>query len=189
MFVYCIQRGFTLIELLVTLALVAILMGVAAPSFVAFQRNAELSSLTNTLLASMNAARGEAMKRGRNAMISPIDNSKWENGWVVYVDMDSTKSYSTGDVQILSRPALPIYISVNADGIADETKPNPRINFKPSGFPDGFSGNLTFTIERNDVPASQVFAETRRLKIHVTGRVRICKPTSNTDINCTLKDS
>ena len=52
--------GFTLIELMVTLAIAAVLMMVAAPSFVGFQRNSEMTSVTNSLLAAANAARAEA---------------------------------------------------------------------------------------------------------------------------------
>ena len=48
--------GFTLIELMVTIALAAVLMTIAAPSFVQYQRNSELTSLTNSLLAAINAA-------------------------------------------------------------------------------------------------------------------------------------
>ena len=184
MFFYCIQRGFTLIELLVTLALVAILMGVAAPSFVAFQRNAELSSLTNTLLASMNAARGEAMKRGRNAFVSPVDNVKWGSGWVVYVDIDGSQSFSASDVTLVDSQALPAYIAIS--GTANAIESPPYILFDAAGYSkkkSGAFGALTFTLARNDVPASQALAETRRLIIASTGRVRSCKPA--TDATCT----
>ena len=36
--------GFTLIEMMITLAIAAVLMMVAVPSFLAFQRNAELTA-------------------------------------------------------------------------------------------------------------------------------------------------
>ena len=177
--------GFTLIELMVTLALVAILMNVAAPSFIAFQRNAELTSLTNSLLAAMNAARGEAMKRGRYALVSPLDNSKWESGWVVYVDMDRSQTYdASADVTLLSRQALPSYITIT--GNKNVVASPPYIMFDASGYSKdkgGGFGALTFSIARNDVSASDVAAETRRLIIASTGRVRSCKPA--TDTTCT----
>lgn len=58
-------RGFTLIELMVTLAVVVVLLRVCVPGFVSMQRNSELTSAANGLLASINAARTEAMKIGR----------------------------------------------------------------------------------------------------------------------------
>ena len=179
------RRGFTLIELLVTLALVAILMTVAAPSFVAFQRNAELTSLANTLLASMNAARGEAMKRGRNAFVSPIDNAKWESGWVVYVDMDKSQNYSSSsDITLLSIPSTPSYIAIT--GTKNVIASPPYIMFDASGYSKDKSGGfgaLTFSIARNDVSSSEIAAQTRRLIIASTGRIRLCKPV--TDPTCT----
>ena len=184
MFFNRVQRGFTLIELLVTLALVAIMMGVAAPSFMAFQRNAELSSLTNTLLAGMNAARGEAMKRGRNAFVSPVDNTKWSSGWVVYVDIDGSQSFNASDVTVLTSQALPAHIAISGTDNANASPP--YILFDALGYSkkkNGGFGALTFTIARNDVSAGQALAETRRLIIASTGRVRSCKPA--TDASCT----
>jgi len=183
-------RGFTLVELLVTLALVAILMNVAAPSFVAFQRNAELTSLSNTLLASLNTARGEAMKRNRRAVVSPLNPTTWDNGWFVYVDEDSSCTYSAadGDILLQEQIALPSYIDVNANGTARTTLANPSIRYLSSGFPDFTNNaglpNLTFTIQRNDVTNAVTNGQVRRLVIARTGRVRVCKPTSVTDANC-----
>src|SRR5688500_7599105 len=45
------SEGFTLIELLTTIVLAAILLAVAAPNFMAFQRNSELTSAANSMLA------------------------------------------------------------------------------------------------------------------------------------------
>ena len=65
------SAGFTLIELVVTIAIAAVLAALAVPSFIQYQRNSELTSLTNSLLAAVNAAKGEAMKTGRNAFVIP----------------------------------------------------------------------------------------------------------------------
>ena len=79
--------GFTLIELMVTIAIAAILLMIGVPSFVAFQRNSELTSATNSLVAAISAAKGEAMKRGQSAVVVPTPPSNsWKDGWTVFVD-------------------------------------------------------------------------------------------------------
>ena len=178
--------GFTLIELMVTIAIVAILMVVAVPSFITYQRNSELTSFSNTLLASINAARGEAMKRGRYAMVVPADGLLWSSGWVVFVDVDGTRTYNAAnDVTVLTKEAAPGYLTVSGNGTAGESPP--YIMFDASGYSAKKTGsvspkNLAFTIVRNDVAASGLGEQTRRLLIAVTGRARVCKP--STDSTC-----
>jgi type IV fimbrial biogenesis protein FimT len=182
-----IARGFTLIELMVSIALVAILMMVVAPSLTTFQRNAELTSFSNTLLASINAARGEAMKRGRYAMVVPIDGTNWSSGWIVFVDMDRSQAYeAANDVSILTRGALPSYLEIpTPTGTANESPP--YLMFDATGYSKnkaGGFGAITFQIRRNDVSGTEQLQQTRRIKIASTGRVRVCTPASSTDTLC-----
>lgn len=178
-------RGFTLIELLVTIALAAILMAVAAPSFTSFQRNAELTSFANSMVAGINAARGEAMKRGRYAMVVPADDTNWSSGWKVFVDVDRTQAYEVAnDILILSREAPPSYLTITANGSASDSPP--YMMFDASGYPKtkaGSFGALSWSVARNDVDSGLVATETRRVVISSTGRVRTCKP--SVDSTCT----
>lgn len=59
-----INSGFTLIELLVTIAILAIILAFAAPSFVNLIENSRVSTQANTLLTAVNLARSEAVKQG-----------------------------------------------------------------------------------------------------------------------------
>ena len=185
-------RGFTLIELMVTLAIAAILLMVAIPSMTTYKRNAELTSATNTLLGSINAARGEAMKRGMNAMVVPTNNgTDWNAGWIVFVYKfvaGRTPAYTydaTYDTIISSQAPLPSYVNITANGTAGSSAP--YIMFDASGFvkvkPADPSGNLTFSLSRTDVSGTELAQQTRRIKIAKTGRTRTCKPAS--DSTCT----
>lgn len=180
------HAGFTLIELMLTVTIAAVLMMVAVPSLSTYRRNAELTSITNTLVASINTARGEALKRGLSAMVVPTNNgSVWEKGWVVFVDTDSSRSYNTGDTLVFTQPATESYIDISANNEAK--KAVSQIRFDASGFPQGPSntaGNLTFVVSRTDGSASTDWSEKRVLVISRTGRTRVCKPVSAADPAC-----
>lgn len=184
--------GFTLIELMVTLAIVVVLMAVAVPSLTTFQRNAQLTTFSNTMLASMNAARGEAMKRGRYAMVVPLDGSNWSSGWTVFVDVDRSQTYSAAhDITILTQGPSPNYLTISGNGSVVDSA-GPYLMFDASGYAKlkaGGFGACTMEVKRNDVSGTGQLAETRRLKIASTGRARICTPTSTSDANCSATSS
>lgn len=84
----CRLKGFTLIELMVALAVLAILLGMAVPSFTDVSLSSKLRSLANALVASATLARSEAIKR--NATITLCASSdgaactgNWHQGWIV----------------------------------------------------------------------------------------------------------
>ena len=174
--------GFTLVELMVTLGIVAALALLAIPGVESFKRNAELSSLSNTLLASLNAARGEAMKRGVPAFIVPANNAAdWNTGWTVFVDNGSgtprDQAYTAGDDLLVSaQPAPRSYFTITANGTAGE---NPAyIMFDGMGYSRTKAyafGALTLSITRNDLSGDEQLKETRRLIVASSGRVRVCR--------------
>lgn len=172
--------GFTLIELLVTLTIIAVAMAIAVPSMLAFQRNAELTSAANSLLASINAARSEAMKRGMNAMVKPIDNTNWGKGWVVFVDVarDGDPD-NTDNIRISSQTALPSYFDISGFNVKFDASGFAKATTSPSHAPNG-----SFVLQRNDLSGSDQLNQTRKVIVSLTGRVRTCKPKSTTDSDC-----
>lgn len=183
----CAARGFTLIELMVTILVAAILTTIAAPSFREYQRNSELTSLTNTLLAAVNSARGEAMKYSAYAMIVPSEGADWNAGWRVFVDKNMDKKYKKeDDVLLLEQAAPPSYISIAGTGSAAGSSPS--IIFNASGYAGVGStfSNVTINIKRNDVTGPRY---TRRLKISKSGRARVCRPVDESDTNCSAGSS
>jgi type IV fimbrial biogenesis protein FimT len=57
--------GFSLVELMVTVAIAAILMAIAAPSFKIFIDNQKLLTTATEFYSAVNMTRSEAIKRGR----------------------------------------------------------------------------------------------------------------------------
>jgi type IV fimbrial biogenesis protein FimT len=176
------SAGFTLIELMVTITIAAILLMVAAPSFVAFKRNSELTSISNSLVAAMNAARGEAMKRGARAMVTPLTGGDWSTGWTVFVDVDRDGVYTaSSDITVLSQPALQAYFTASSQTGAGTAAA--YVLYDPSGYSKTTAAafqSVAVSIARNDISGADLADQTRRVVVAVTGRVRACKPATDT---------
>lgn len=61
-------RGFTVVELMVTLALLALLLGLAMPSFTTWVRNAQVRTVSDALQNGLRLAQGEAVRRHRQVV-------------------------------------------------------------------------------------------------------------------------
>lgn len=86
-------KGFTLIEMVVTVAVVAILLTVALPSFNESIARNRIVSEVNGFIAAASLARSEAIRRNLTTGVCASNNAStcggtWANGWIVWVDAD-----------------------------------------------------------------------------------------------------
>ncbi|MDO9270482.1 MAG: GspH/FimT family pseudopilin [Methylobacter sp.] len=100
--------GFTMIELIVTISIVAILIGIAIPSFNSIISSTRLTTYANELVASLNLARSEAVKRGVQVSVrrKGSTNQNWDAGWDIFTDSDGDGVFDAADTLLKTYPAL-----------------------------------------------------------------------------------
>lgn len=111
------SHGFTLVELMITLAVLAILVAVAFPSFRETLRSNRVATTSNELLASISLARSEAVRgtRGAGLCTSATGTScggGWNDGWMVWTDVNGNGAFDAGTDTVVrwtqGRPALTV---------------------------------------------------------------------------------
>ena len=94
------QGGFTLIEMIVAVSIMAILLGIAVPSFRDASLSSQLRSLSSELVSGMSLARSEAIKRNAVATMcvstsgDACTSGTWDQGWIVSVGGTTIKRIS-----------------------------------------------------------------------------------------------
>lgn len=102
------QSGFSLIELMVALAVLAILVTVAAPSFRSMLLNNRMTSQINGFVTALQFARSEAVKRNATVSLCPkgttltCSGSNWENGWLIFADANGNGAFNSADDTAIS---------------------------------------------------------------------------------------
>lgn len=165
------HSGFTLIELMVTVAIIAILAMLAAPSFNEAILSNKLASFANNFVASATLARGEAVKR--NATVKMCSSSSgaacatsggWQQGWIVFNDLDDDGTLDSNETLIQRQQALAADYSFtgNANSIA----------FQSVGV-----GTTAATLKLCRATPTAGNQE-RDIKVSATGRVSVAKTTT-----------
>lgn len=75
-----LQQGVNLMELMVVIAILAVLVGVAVPSYQTLVASNAVRSAASEMHVSLIQARSEAVKRNAVVTLAPI-SSNWANGW------------------------------------------------------------------------------------------------------------
>ena len=92
------QSGFTIIELMLAVVIVAILAGIALPSFNYAIANNKMSSNANEVVGAFNLARSEATQRGSRVNISSVSGgTNWATGFRVWRDANGNAAYDAGE--------------------------------------------------------------------------------------------
>ena len=162
-------RGFTLIELLVSIAIVAMMVRLAVPSYQFIINSSRISGELNGLLTTFQFARTEAIRRGLSVTTCSSANrsscagsNNWKTGWLVFVDMNNNASLDTGDTILRQQAALASADTVVADNSVS------TVRFNREGIAAGLPADpVTFTF----TPPSNASSQKRCLAVGVAGRM------------------
>lgn len=138
------SRGFTLVEMLMVVAILAVLVSVAAPSYGKLFGRTQTGPARAALSTALNLARMTAAARRSTVVVCPSDDlrtctrtTQWHHGWIVFADRDRDGTRS-GDEELLSvQQALP------AGAAVVSTTGRMRVTYSADGFSPG--SNLTLT--------------------------------------------
>lgn len=174
------SRGFTLVELMVTVAVLAVLIGVAVPSFTRIMHGNRLTSAANEVVAALQTGRMEAIRRNARVVLCPTTDGaacSSTNNWtraLVFVDADSTSQVSTGDTIVKDVEVTKAGSGITVVGLnsLESTAGNSTsIRFGADGrvrIGTGNSGVVALTSSK--LPAAK---STRRVEI-ATSRISVC---------------
>ena len=101
------QRGVTMMEVMVTVAVIAIVMAVGAPSLGSWMQNNQIKTSAQNVLNGLQLARGEAVRRNARVKFTLTDSKAATGG---------TTGWSVGCVTVTASCEANIQTGTSADG-------------------------------------------------------------------------
>ena len=180
------QRGVTLLELLVTVAIAAILMGLAAAPLGRMFASNRVQTEASAFMGDLMYARSEAIRRGQAVSLCPSSDAlscltgtsanSWNSGWIVYAETTST---GCATLPTTGSPATPLRVRAGFKGgdTLGGTSSKGCVSFNRDGFGTNLgSARFVFQVQTSPV----VTSSTRCVGIDVGGHVTTTAITSGT---------
>jgi type IV fimbrial biogenesis protein FimT len=179
------QRGFTLTEVLISLAIVALILGLAAPSFTVWIQNMQLRNAADSILGGLQAARLEALRRNY-AVAFQLTNASSTSWKICRYDVVNLACFTGTADTIMSRTGKEGGGNARVATENPLTDPtvalNPGDNVPATAAFDALGRPLTTPLDafaRVDVRNPTLAAsDERRMEIIISaaGQVRMCDP-------------
>lgn len=165
------SRGVTLVELIVCVSLLAILVGLAVPSFSGLLSDWRRDSAISNFTGDLQLARATALRTSRPVvMCATLDgmacangaaSSDWRQGWIVFSDLDGNRALGNAEPVIVFRGPLMGLQQMQSN------IPLGQIEFRPNGLLR--RGNATVNVLTEGAGAQRGMS----VVINATGRVSL----------------
>jgi type IV fimbrial biogenesis protein FimT len=172
------SKGFTLIEMMITLAIAAILITAAVPSFQEFIKNNRLATQSNAFVTALQVARAEAIKRnlavtvcksrnGSDCNDDGTDPAGFEQGWIIFPDQQNRGVRDNNETILNINQGMPLGMSfkcINAGTNAVCVNGEKKVTYGADGTS---ANNMTLRL------CQQGNNKGRLIVINTTGRARV----------------
>ena len=144
------NTGFTLIEMIVTVAIVAILSSMAAPSFRGMLESNRATAEANELVSGLLLARSEALKRSNNVTLCTSTDQascagngvqNFSEGWIVFQDCNDNQVLDDATLVDCGNAATQFEVIIKAQ--AGSNKMEVKKDAPPAGTEHYFTYKLT----------------------------------------------
>ena len=131
--------GYSILELIFVMALMAVMMTLVVPALSTTLAQGRVVTASHDMMADLQTARFTAISRQQVVVVCPsidgascANSSRWEDGWILFVDHDADRRRSSGEPRILVHGALP-------DDIQLRFRRPHRLFYRPDGsaWPNG----------------------------------------------------
>jgi type IV fimbrial biogenesis protein FimT len=78
------RNGFSLIELMIVIAIIGIIAAGSMELFTSLTQNQRVRSASFEIYSTLAIARSEALKRGVNVTVFPVNGADWSRGWEIW---------------------------------------------------------------------------------------------------------
>ncbi len=161
------QRGISLIEVVIALAVAALLMAAAMPTFTTWIHNTQIRTGSEALLNGLQLARSEALRRNTNVQFALAGNTGWRINLATDPDGTPIQARSTSEGSTTARSTI-------TPGDAEV------VTFNALG--RRMASNISVAtppIQRIDIDSTMLSStDARALRITISdgGQIRLCDP-------------
>ena len=179
--------GITIVELVISLAVVSILAATGVPAFSSFIQSNRLSNSAFDLLATIQLARSESVKRRTKVVLCRSADptsatpscggsaNTWTTGWLVFASGDSNSTYQAATDTLLEIGLVDMRnVTIITNGTSDN-----NLQYKSDGTTDEGGGTARFA-----VCDGRGGAHGRQINVPAHGRPKFVRGDSTSPINC-----